>query len=89
MLSTILMIQEQGHCPMCEMMAGWGWLGMLLMALFWVAVIAGAVWVIVRLLRGRSGRATGSSAHDILRERYARGEIDQETYQRMRSALDE
>ena len=73
---------------MCEMMAGWGWAGMLLMALFWVAVIAGAIWLIARLLRGRGGRAAGSSAHDILRERYARGEIDQETYQSMRSELE-
>ncbi len=53
---------------------GWMWLWGTLMMLSWVAIIAGAVWVV---LRGRDGR---SRAQDLLEERYARGEIDTEEY---------
>ncbi|WP_205712170.1 SHOCT domain-containing protein [Euzebya rosea] len=55
---------------------GWMWLWGTLMMLSWVAIIAGAVWVV---LRGRDGDAR-SRARDLLQERYARGEIDTEEY---------
>ncbi len=82
------MVQQRGFCPMCEIMAGWGWAGMLLMGVFWIAVIAAVVWLIARMVRGTRGRIRRPTAEDILRERYARGEIDQETYERMRSELE-
>ena len=71
---------------MCDMMMSWGWGGMLLVALFWIVVLGAAVWLVARLVRGRRGRS--APADDIVRERYARGEIDRETYERMRSELD-
>lgn len=52
---SLMMLQDGGFCPMCGMMAGWGWLGMLLMALFWIAVIGGLVWLVARLLGSRNG----------------------------------
>lgn len=61
---------------------------MLLMGLFWIALIAAGVWLIARVVRGRSGRVGRHTAEDILRERYARGEIDEQTYERMRSELE-
>lgn len=86
-LTSYLIIQQQGSCPMCDMMMSWGWGGMLLVALFWIVVLAAAVWLIARLVRGRRGRSAPANADDIVRERYARGEIDRETYERMRSEL--
>ncbi len=68
---------------------GWG----ILMLLFWALVIGGVVLLVVRLTG--SGPATtpgGSGAHDraldILRERYARGEITKEQFDQMRRDLD-
>ena len=75
---------------------GWMWgltmgFGMLLMLAFWVAVILGVV-LLVRWAMGTTARVTDEprSEHplDILRRRYAAGEIDQATYQRMQRELE-
>jgi putative membrane protein len=63
---------------------------MLLMMLFWVAVVGGLLWVLLRASPGGWGRGTPlprESPEEILRARYARGEIDRETYQRMTDDL--
>ena len=60
---------------------GWWWLaGTLMMILFWGA----AIWLIAQLVRstGESGSPARPSAEDIVRERYARGEIDSEEFRR-------
>ena len=69
-----------------------GWGGWTMMLLFWLVVIALIVWLVVTLLRreGGGGPRTGSGedrAEKVLRERYARGEIDEETYRRMLDEL--
>ena len=59
------------------MMWGWGaggWLGGLWMVLFWVGMALLIVWAVQGLATGRPSREGG--AHDILEERFARGEID-------------
>ncbi|MEV6873124.1 SHOCT domain-containing protein [Amycolatopsis sp. NPDC051128] len=65
---------------------GWaGGIGMLvLMALVLAALVAIAV-VLVR--RGPQPPGPGDTARRILDERFARGEIDQEEYERRRDAL--
>jgi putative membrane protein len=72
---------------------GYGWEGVLIMALsmlFWVALIAAAIWVFTRWQAGRasSSDTAGSSPAEILRRRYARGEIDTATYEEMRRRLE-
>ena len=67
------------------MMAGWdmslaGWIWMLV----WVAALLLMVWLVVR------GPDQASSAEDplaILRGRFARGEIDQEAFERAKDVL--
>lgn len=56
----------------------WGWLFMLI----WFALIVAAVVIFVRYL-GRGGLYAGKteSATDILKKRYAKGEIDKKEYQ--------
>lgn len=61
---------------------GWGWGHMLGMGLFWTLLLLAAVALVVWLVRsGSRGPAPGRpGAEDVLRERYARGEIDDEEY---------
>jgi putative membrane protein len=68
------------------MMAGMGWLGMLTMILFWLGVILLIVWGLSALFPQH--RATVEpDALEILRRRFARGEISYEEYQQAREAL--
>lgn len=71
----------------------WGgmFLAMLLNAVVWVALISLLIWAMSRFIIPRTPSAgpieRGPSALDILRQRYARGEIDAATYERMRQQL--
>ena len=67
---------------------GWGWigLGMVHMLLFWVLVILGIV-VLVRWLASGQASGTGNRALEILKERYAKGELTREQYEQMRKEL--
>ena len=69
----------------------WGWpfmgLMMLGMVLFWVAVIAGIV-LLVRWFMELSAPRPGGEALEILRQRYARGEIDREEFEARRQDLE-
>lgn len=53
--------------------------GGLMMIVFWALFIALIVWV-VREVNGRNA-ASGSRALDILKERYAKGEIDKTEFE--------
>ena len=53
--------------------------------LFWILVIAGAVFI-VRGLRER-GQGQKESPLDILKKRYASGEIDQDTFEQMKKDI--
>lgn len=71
-------------------MWGFGWV---LMALFWIFVIAGVVWLVLSV-SGRRDRASAPRAPDrtavhILEERLARGEIDVEEFRARKAALEE
>jgi putative membrane protein len=70
------------------MMGGSGWLGALLMLLFWGGLVALVAWLLVSLFsrgsRGRSQDEPGGppdTAEATLRERFARGEISAEEYE--------
>lgn len=61
-----------------------------MMMFFWVVVLIAIValaWSLVQR-RGISGVSPGGDrAEEVLRERYAKGEIDEATYQRMLNEL--
>jgi putative membrane protein len=70
-------------------MGTWGWgmgFGWFFMILFWALVILGII-ALVKWLSGGSG-ARPKTALDILQERFARGEIDQQEYQQKRRDLE-
>ena len=55
---------------------GWWWI-------FWIALIVVVLWLVFYAAsRPRNGREARRTPEEILRERYARGEIDSEEYQR-------
>lgn len=68
---------------------GYGFFGWLIMLLFWVAIITGIVLLVRWLIdQGKlKGRQTEESALDILKKRYARGEIDREQFENMKREL--
>ena len=70
---------------------GFGGLGLIGMILFWVAVIAGVVWL-VKTVSGSNAQfpmqmQSGSSAREILDQRYARGELSREQHEAMKQDL--
>jgi putative membrane protein len=61
---------------------------MMLSMLLWSSVLAVLIWGLVRwLTAARTTPGASSSAEEILRQRYARGEIDEATFDSMRDQL--
>ncbi len=81
---------EWGHGPgMMDWGYGMGWFGGIIMIAFWVAVIVGIIFLIRWLMvstRGGVG-GVGESALDILKKRYARGEIDKKEFEAKKKDL--
>jgi putative membrane protein len=68
---------------------GWGILGGLHMILWWVLLVLGII-VLFKLLIGGSSRnepETGNRAIEILKERYARGEIGKDEFEQKKRDL--
>ncbi len=61
------------------------WLWMLLSWVIWFALLGFVVWLVVQWIRPVHSATT--TPLDILRQRYARGEIDRQTYVAMRHDL--
>lgn len=61
---------------------GWGW--SIIMIAFWIAVIAGIIflirWIVVSTDKGKVAGGE-DSALEILRKRYARGEINKQEFE--------
>ena len=68
------------------LMAGMGWLGMLVMALFWIGVIVLVVWGASNVFSTRQPNVE-RGAEEILKQRYARGEISREEFVQAHDAL--
>ena len=85
------------HSNMGEMMGPWGWGGMIFGPIMMIVFIAVAVVVVVLLVRWLGGPGYGGALHgppgktplDILKERFAKGEIDKEEFEERRRALGE
>jgi putative membrane protein len=67
---------------------GWSWFGIVHMVLWWFLIILGIVVLAKWLFGSGGGRSTESDrALTILRERYARGEIDKQEFDARRRDL--
>lgn len=71
-----------------------GWGGMWIGWIFWLIIIAVIVWAIITITRNRqkSGQPQGPSQTesplDILKKRYARGEINKEEFEQMKKDIE-
>ncbi len=78
-------------------MGAWGWGGMIFGPIMMIVFIAVAVVVVVLLVRWLGGPEHGGALHsppgktplDILKERFAKGEIDKEEFEERRRVLGE
>lgn len=76
-------------------MMGWGygmsWGGPIIMIIFWIAVILGIVflvrWLIGHTRDDHQGEVKRGRALEILKERYARGEIEKQEFETKRQDL--
>ncbi len=70
----------------------WGWGGMWFGWLFWLIIIAVIIWAVVRITGSAASRSNSSpsteSPLDILKKRYARGEISREEFEQMKKDLE-
>ena len=69
-----------GMHPMSWMWGAWGLGMMVMMLVFWGVVITGIV-LAIRWLAGQGEKSRSDRAFDILRERYARGEINKDEFE--------
>lgn len=70
---------------------GMGWFGTIIMAAFWIVVIIGIVflirWLVMSASIGSHGVRSEESAFDILKKRYARGEINKDEFEEKKKDL--
>ena len=64
-----------------------GWVGPILMILVWAAIITAVVFLIRYLVRQSRHGSKADAAMEILRSRYARGEVSKEQFEEMRKLL--
>jgi putative membrane protein len=70
---------------------GMGWLGGFFMIVFWIYIIIGLIflikWLIQTTKQVRKNCDRGSRAIDILKERYAKGDIDESQFETMKADI--
>lgn len=74
------------------MMGGFGGFGMGFGIILWLAILALVVWAVVRIFpnqdrEGGGSSSAGTTPEETLRQRFARGEIDVEEYERSLDVL--
>jgi len=72
---------------------GMGWFGGIFMIIFWIFIIVGVVFLVKWLAQSPRGHSspgrtdTSPKAFDILKERYARGEINKQEFEEKKKDL--
>lgn len=70
---------------------GFGWFGMIFMGLFWIVIIGLSIWLLSKIFPQNHGAQStgGETPLDILKRRYARGELSKEEYETIRHDLEQ
>ncbi len=74
------------------MMNGMGGFGMGFGWIFWIAILAVIIWAVIRLANASQNRdvypgGRSEDALEVLKRRYANGEISREEFERMKRDL--
>ena len=69
------------------MMGGFGFGWMWLMPIFWIVILGLIIWAVIAAVRGASQSGGSESALELLKKRYARGEISKEEYEEKKKEL--
>ncbi len=74
------------------MMNGMGWGGMWFGWIFWLVIIGGIVWALVTMVNNNNRKQQNyfpreEDALEILKKRYARGEINREQFEQIKQDL--
>jgi putative membrane protein len=75
------------------MMDGMGWGGMWLGPIFWLIIFGAVIWGVTRIINSNPSRNSKivaplkEGALEILKKRYARGEITKEQFEQMKIDL--
>jgi putative membrane protein len=81
-----------GHGPgMMDWGFGTGWFGLIMMGFFWILIIVAIIflvrWLAVSNRLGSHGQKPEETALEILKKRYARGEINKEEFEQKKRDL--
>jgi len=69
---------------------GFGWMGGIFMLIFWILLIIGIVWFVRCMVAGRSCRIEHNTTPlDILKQRYAKGEIEKKEFEEKKKDLEQ
>jgi putative membrane protein len=68
-------------------MGTWTWLGMSLVILLWIFIIVGLIVLIKWLITSSKTKTSSDKALEILKERYAKGEIDDKEFEEKKAKL--
>jgi len=64
----------------------WGLTGIIFMVLFWAALILAVIWL-YKQVRGEAAGMKGETALDVLKKRYAAGEITKDQFNEMKKEI--
>ncbi|OGP66249.1 MAG: hypothetical protein A2169_12755 [Deltaproteobacteria bacterium RBG_13_47_9] len=78
-------LRDYGMGP--GMMWGWWGMGWIFMIIFWGLIILGLIFFVRWLVRMAKTTQIEESALDILKKRYARGEINKEEFEQKKKDL--
>lgn len=77
-----------GYGGFSNMMDGYGgFAGGIVVFLFWILLIVGIAYFVRYLIQNTKGAQQSKTALDVLKERYARGEIDKDEFERRKKDL--